>query len=116
MEYLRKRVFVLKTKSLARVGDGPLNSWPKFRDLLTPPAFKQQLPTNPSPVTGKRKPRKLQRAVRRVPLPAKKKIEPPYIAHERMVVAIMSKVDLIDPFGSELSRKRFESNASEISF
>ena len=95
MEYLRKRVFVIKSKSVLETGNNALNAWPKFRDILIPVKYRAQSTNSKS--STKKKPRKLRRCTTRVPLPPNKKLAPPVQFTDPIVVNIMSDEDLRDP-------------------
>jgi hypothetical protein len=99
MEYIRNRVFVVKTRSAQQVGEGALSCWSKFRDLLTPSRYRQ-LPEN-SRSNKVNKPRKLRRnhrpAKECVRLSGDKKICPPVDKQDPIVCAIMNEEDMSDP-------------------
>jgi len=101
MEYVRKRVFVIRTRSASSMGSGALFCWAQFRDLVTPRKNRQ---LQGSTFSSRKKSRKLHRR-RQIVRP--KDLKPPLqlAAEDIMIKKIMSEEDINDPFASSARKQ-----------
>jgi len=97
MEYVRKRVFVIRTRTPSHMGNSALFCWAQFRDLVTP-RKNRQLPATPT-VRSRFQPRRLKRR-QQIVRPQKTKAPLWLVTEDIVIKKIMSSEDIEDPFAS----------------